>query len=268
MLYTEIDHTFAVCAYKESPYLEDCILSLLHQTVNSKVLICTSTPNAHIEGIAAKYDIPLLINEKPNGVSADFNFAFSKCNSRLVTLAHQDDIYKEKFTEKVLEAANEAGNRPIILLYSEYAELRDNQEVSNNNISKIKRAMNAPLKLKLLQGSRFIRNRMLSLGNPISCSAVTFCKDETLVKLFSTDFSFIPDWELWGRLAKKKGLFIYLSKSLVLHRIHAESTTSETIKNNRRYGEELRVLQTYWPDFIAKGIIRIYSKAYKSNTLS
>ena len=47
-------HTFVVCAYKESPYLEECIKSLLAQTVRSEILITTSTPNEKIAAISAK----------------------------------------------------------------------------------------------------------------------------------------------------------------------------------------------------------------------
>ena len=42
------DHTFAICAYKESPYLEECIKSLKNQTIKSNILIATSTPNDYI----------------------------------------------------------------------------------------------------------------------------------------------------------------------------------------------------------------------------
>ena len=54
------DHTFAICAYKESPYLEECIKSLKNQTIKSNILIATSTPNDYIKGIADKYAIPYL----------------------------------------------------------------------------------------------------------------------------------------------------------------------------------------------------------------
>ena len=37
-------HTFAVCAYKDSPYLEACIRSLTEQQVKTDVICCTSTP--------------------------------------------------------------------------------------------------------------------------------------------------------------------------------------------------------------------------------
>ena len=48
--YSGRDHTFAVCAYGESPYLEECVRSLLDQNVKSRILIATSTPNARIIG--------------------------------------------------------------------------------------------------------------------------------------------------------------------------------------------------------------------------
>ena len=56
-----IDHTFAVCAYKDSPYLEECIRSLKRQLEPSEIILCTSTPSAFIEEIAKKYDLPLFV---------------------------------------------------------------------------------------------------------------------------------------------------------------------------------------------------------------
>lgn len=42
------NHTFAICAYGESEYLEECISSLLNQTVKTNILISTSTPSEYI----------------------------------------------------------------------------------------------------------------------------------------------------------------------------------------------------------------------------
>ena len=36
-------HTFAICAYGDSPYLTECLDSLLRQTVKSTILLATST---------------------------------------------------------------------------------------------------------------------------------------------------------------------------------------------------------------------------------
>lgn len=61
-MFTCNDHTFVVCAYGESPYLSDCISSLMNQKQASRILISTSTPNKHIEQIASSYNLPVFIN--------------------------------------------------------------------------------------------------------------------------------------------------------------------------------------------------------------
>ena len=58
-----MEHTFVICAYKESPYLEECINSLKNQTMKSNIIVITSTPNEYIEHIVRKYNLPYYINE-------------------------------------------------------------------------------------------------------------------------------------------------------------------------------------------------------------
>ena len=61
-------HTFAICAFQESPYLEECIRSLLTQTVSSEIIITTSTDNKYIRGTAGKYRIPVYVNTGEKGI--------------------------------------------------------------------------------------------------------------------------------------------------------------------------------------------------------
>ena len=77
-------HTFAICAYKNSPFLEGCIKSIINQSVKSDVIICTSTPNVYIDEIAAKYEIDVFVNEVSAGISSDWNFAYEKASTNLV----------------------------------------------------------------------------------------------------------------------------------------------------------------------------------------
>ena len=42
------EHTFAICAYKESKFLEECIESIINQEVESNIIIATSTNNDYI----------------------------------------------------------------------------------------------------------------------------------------------------------------------------------------------------------------------------
>ena len=75
-------HTFVICAYKESKYLEDCIRSLKAQEVKSYIKIATSTPNEYIYSIANKYGIDVFVNnmKKENNISNignDWQFAYN-----------------------------------------------------------------------------------------------------------------------------------------------------------------------------------------------
>ena len=60
-------HSFVVLAYKESPYLESCIRSVLHQSEESRVVIATSTPNSYIQKYADKYGLEIVINPQAGG---------------------------------------------------------------------------------------------------------------------------------------------------------------------------------------------------------
>ena len=51
------EHTFVVCAYKESQYLEECIQSVLNQNIKSNVIISTGTPNSYIKEVAEKSQV-------------------------------------------------------------------------------------------------------------------------------------------------------------------------------------------------------------------
>lgn len=44
-----MNHTFVICAYKESPFLEECVKSLLAQSERSVIKLATSTPNDYGE---------------------------------------------------------------------------------------------------------------------------------------------------------------------------------------------------------------------------
>lgn len=94
-------HTFAVCAYKDSPYLEECIKSLKRQSVPSEIIVCTSTPSEYIREMAERYDLPLYVREGKSDIQDDWNFACEKASGRLVTIAHQDDCYHRDYAKWV-----------------------------------------------------------------------------------------------------------------------------------------------------------------------
>lgn len=265
MAYAKCKHTYALCAYKISEHLEDCVKSLLSQTVKSNVFIATSTPNAHIDAIAKKYNIPVYINEGEKGLGGDWNFAYDKADTPLVTIAHQDDIYEPQYTEKMLELINNS-KKPIIY-FSGYAELRDGKKVYGNTNLKIKKLLLLPLQIKCFWKSRFVRRRVLSLGNSICCPAVTYVKEMVGTTPFTNDYLSNIDWQQWERLSRKKGSFVYNKQPLMCHRIHKESTTTEIIGESKRTTEDYAIFCKFWPRFIAKILAKVYSKSEKSNNV-
>ena len=51
-MFTSKDHSFVICAYKENPHLENTILSLLNQTVKSKVYISIKVKQGRIGSLS------------------------------------------------------------------------------------------------------------------------------------------------------------------------------------------------------------------------
>ena len=81
------------CAWQKIIHLYDCLDSLVNQSTRSNILISTSTPNSYIDRIASNYSIPVIVNEGSPSISHDWNCAIANSNTKLVTIAHQDDIY-------------------------------------------------------------------------------------------------------------------------------------------------------------------------------
>lgn len=259
------NHTFVICAYKESEFLEECIISLMRQTVSSTIIMETSTPNGHIEGLAKKYNIPLYIN--PNGgITQDWNFGLSHVKTQYATVAHQDDVYEPEYTEKIMQRF--IHSKCPLIAFSDYFELRNEKKVYNTTMLKIKRLMLVPLKIECFKGSRFIRRRVLSMGDPICCPAVSFNLDLVKRPIFKDGFRSCEDWEAWETISRLKGDFLYIATPLMCHRIHEESATTAIIQDNARVEENYVMFCKFWPKPIARLINRFYTKAEDSNSLS
>lgn len=256
------DHTFVVCAYQESPYLEICLNSLIKQSVQSNIIIVTSTENQFIRNIAKKYNI-LLFSHDDGGIGKDWNFGLKTAKTKYVTLAHQDDVYNKEYLSHVMQAFSKYSD--TLIAFSDYNELRDGKIICKNKNLKIKRTLLFPLKFN--GKKRLIKRAVLSFGNPICCPSVTYNKMLLENFVFDLKWSTNLDWSAWERLSRREGRFVYIDKPLMLHRIHEESETSNTIMNNQRAKEDLDMLAKFWPKNIAKYIFNQYTKSEKSNKI-
>ena len=257
-------HTFVVLAYKESKYLEECIKSVMNQTVKSNVVIATSTPNDFIKKISKKYGLDIFVNkEEKKGIGYDFDFAKNCGKTELVTIAHQDDIYDETYTEEIIKAYNK--KKKSIIIFPFYYEIRKEGKVYKNKNLKIKKILLFRLRFHGWSKFKHIKRSSLRYGCAICCPAVTFVMKNCKEKIFESDMKCDIDWLAWERLSKEKGYFYYINKPLMGHRIYNESTTSSVIKDNGRTKEDYEMFKKFWPKFIAKKLTKFYQKSEKSN---
>lgn len=259
-------HSFVVLAYKESPYLEECIKSVLNQKYKSNVVIATSTPNNYINAMAKKYKLPLIINNSGvKGIGYDFDFAINSVDTKLVTIAHQDDIYDYDYAQEVINMYNKYHDS--IIIFSHYYEIKNGNKICSNLNLNIKRILLFPLKIHSISGIKFFKRHVIRFGNAIGCPAVTFVKENVPKFIYSTNLKCDVDWFAWEMLSKRKGKFSYISKQLMGHRIHENSTTTDIIHNNIRTEEDYEIFKKFWPRPIAFVINKLYSKSEKNNQI-
>ena len=258
------NHTFVVCAYKESKYLEECIKSLLEQTIKSNIIIATATPNNHIEKLAKKYNLKLFINDEKPGIGTDWNYGVSQTNTDYVTVAHQDDIYKKNYLEEIIKCLNK--NKDFVIAFTKYKEIKNDKEIDLTVNLKIKEFMLWPF--KFFNKSKWVKRRILSLGSPICCPSVTINKKIVGNLPYKTELKCNLDWDTWVEFIKYKGRFLYIPKYLMCHRIHEESETSNLIENNIRLEEDFYMFRKFWPKPIAKFLVSKYKKALKTNEIN
>ena len=250
-------HTFAICAYKESPYLEECIKSVINQKIKTNYLIATSTPNKMIEDLAKKYNIPYYVRKGKSDIQDDWNFAYNNAKTELVTVAHQDDLYKSDYTREILLNYDEN----ILMYNTNYSPYKNGKEVVDKN-SKIKEILKFFVKFKFFARFKIFRVLSLSLGNSINCPSVTYNKKLLGENVFTSELKFALDWDTFLKIARMKGISIYIPKRLIDYRIHDGATTKEFIVNNTRKQEDIIMFNKIWPKFITKIIMKVYVKSY------
>lgn len=250
-------HTFAICAYKESPYLEECIKSLKNQTMKSNIIVITSTPNDHIKNITTKYKIKLFVRNGKSDIQDDWNFAVNSSTTQLITVAHQDDVYDKHYLESIISNYSE----DVVMFCTDYYVLKNGQLLKDKN-AKLKTILKLPLRFDLLSKIGWIRRLTLSLGNSINCPSVTYNRYKIEGDIFTSDLKFSLDWDTFLKLSKYPGKTKYIPKCLIHFRVHDGATTKQFIIDEKRYNEDVIMFRKMWPEFIVKIIMKFYTKSY------
>lgn len=264
-LFSSSDHTFVVCAYRKSPFLRECVSSLMAQTVHTRVIVATSTPNELIRDVASEFGLALAVNQGEPGIAHDWNCALRHADTPLVTIAHQDDVYNERYAEVALAYCGRA-EKPL-LFFTDYGELREGRAVDQSHLLRVKRAMLRPLKSDLNWGNIRLRRRMMSFGSPICCPSVTYCLTNLTTPVFLEGMRGGLDWDAWERASRLSGDFVYAPEVLMHHRIHEESETSALIRDDIRSREDYEMFRRFWPAPVAMVLNGLYGLSRRSNAL-
>ena len=253
------EHTFAICAYKESEYLETCIKSIINQTLSSNVIICTSTDNDFVRKLSNKYNIELHVRSGIPDIKDDWNFAFNSAKTKYVTLAHQDDVYNKKYVENLSKKIKK--HNDFSMYYTGYRPIKKNQITTDVNCI-IRAMLRFPMNFGFLQNKCWAKKMTLAFGNSICCPSCTYNKEVLGENMFTSELKFNIDWDTFYKLATQDGRFLYNNKVLTYYRIHDNATSKEFIDNSGRIYDDTVMFDKFWPHFITKIIMKFYKKAY------
>lgn len=253
-------HTFVVPTYGENPYLRGCLRSLKAQTVPARVVVTTSTPCAHIRDAADELGIAVVVNPARRGIGADWNFALAQAGTRLVTLAHQDDEYLPDFLATTLALFSK--NSSATMAFTGFQQISDTGTPQTSRVSFVKDLLLAAFAGRRESVTGFRGRLLLSFGNPISCSAVSFDRDKLGAFQFSETLASNLDWQAWLSLIERGDSLAYCPDRLVRRRYNAQTETSRLIQDGRRRAEDQMMFDKLWPKPLSWLIGRAYANGY------
>jgi glycosyltransferase involved in cell wall biosynthesis len=260
-----MDHAFVIPAYGDSPYLAGCVASLQAQRGRpSAIAIATSTPSSVIEQVARDSGVALRVNPTRGGIGADWNFALRAAQAPFVTLAHQDDLFRDDYVERMRAAV--AGVPDVLMAFSDFDEVDPQGPRPMHANLRVKRFLvRRAFAARAAIDRREDKRKLLAWGNPIGCPSVV------LNRAALPDFSFDEtlqsnlDWEAGLRLADARGSFVHVGQPLVTRRIHPASETTSLIADARRIAEDRAMFRELWPAPVAATIAAVYRASYRAN---
>ena len=259
------NHTFAVCAYKESPFLEECLRSVVEQSEKTNVILCTPTPNEMITSLSVKYNVPLYVNPDADAdMQGSWNYALSVASTDFVTICHQDDYYSPDYFLAVKDHLPE----DLLYLHTNYknafTDKDGNTEIKTSKNIRFKRFIHFFFANRWQQKSRFFKRWDLRFGNSVCCPTCTYNKKALPAPLFVSKLRHGVDWDLYITLASEKGRVAYVRKPVVFKRIHLDAQTHEDVLSGVRAREDIILYSRLWPKPFAKLFQKILTLFYNA----
>ena len=244
----KVNHTFVILAYNISDDLEECIKSVINQSVKSNIVIATSTPNEYIFDLASEYSLGVMVNKAKSNKGLDYNFAIKSFDTELVTIAHQDDLYDRNYTKEILACYKK--NKDATIIFTDNYEIHGDKKIKKSKKLFWIRYFLLPLKFKIFQKSKFFKLRSLRRDKFICTSSITFVKKNISEDIFPTNLKYDNDWQGLIDLAKKDSKFVYLREKLVGYRIEEKKI------NKTKTIEDEKILQSMYPKWYYNKVVQ------------
>lgn len=242
-------HTFVILAYLENDNLEACIKSVLNQTVKSNVIIATSTKNDFIIDLASEYGLGVMVNDNESNKGNDYNYALNTFDTKLVTIASQDDIYDRNYVKEILNSYNK--NNDASIIFTDHYEVLYDKKIKNNFKKKIINFLLKPLKYQRMQNKKYFKKLSLKYRQCFCTSSVTYVKENIEKEFFPINLTYNNDWLGFINLANKNSKFVYINKRLVGKRINNYN------KGEKKINEDILIYRKMWPDWLINYIYKI-----------
>ncbi len=249
-------HTFVILAYGESDDLEECIKSVLNQSVKSNVFIASSTPNDFILDLASQYALGVMINENKSNKGGDYNFAINSSDSTLITIAHQDDVYDRNYTKEIQQCYLK--NKDAGIIFTDNYEISGDKKIKKSKRLFLMRFFLFPLSFSIFQKKKIFKVRALRRNKYICTSSVTFVKKNLKKDLFPTDLVYDNDWQGLLDLAFDNTKFVYLPKKLIGYRVDNQNETTE------KKEEDMNIRKSLYPKWYFDKVINRQKKSVKA----
>ena len=201
----KIKFSVVIPVYNASEFLKGTLDSVKDQTYkNYEVLVTNDGSNDDSEKILKDYkktnpEFPLnFITQKNSGVSLARNNAILYAKGDFIAFLDQDDWWFPEKLEKVARILRI--NKGIDILYHNMIieQWKDNKELWKSRVLK-----------------EPVYNDLLFNGNKLGISATIVRLRKVLdIGGFSENLIYVEDYDLWLRLAKKKGIFYYMPDAL------------------------------------------------------
>jgi glycosyltransferase involved in cell wall biosynthesis len=235
--------TYAIPYYRGLTYLENAIQSVINQeNTNWKLIVIDDRGGEDAESLVQSFSddrLTYVRNESTLGMSANWNKALSLVTTELVTLLHADDELLPNYTDLVTSLMEVHPKATAVHCRTVIIDEHGNKTLSlPDMVKKIVR----PRGKKNVVTYGELGLWSLAKGQWIFCPTMCYRKSLIPSGNFSNDWKMVLDLELMSRILLNGGSIVGSPVEAYRYRRHSDNQTVELTNSDKRFEEEIKLL--------------------------